>query len=85
MIGQHLRDRFFQRYGMELDKEKLQTIIRMCWKTPGRPNARPGAEEVSFLQWGHNIRVVWDRNTRFIFTFLPEPGVKLAQYQRRAR
>ena len=80
MISPHLRDRFFQRYCMELTLDKMREIVRACTEAKGKPNSRPGVEEVSFVLWGHTFRVAWVRKQKMILTFLPEPGMKKARY-----
>lgn len=85
MITRHLRDRFFQRYGVELNGDIMRQLLALCRSTKGTPNSRPGAEEVAFIWNGHHVRAVWDRKAHFIYTFLPEPGMRIAWQVGKAR
>lgn len=76
MINQHLRDRFFQRYGEELTSPVLQALVvlAMCANPEPDPAARAGRERVTIYWSGKQVRVVWNRAKRVFITFLPPRG-----------
>jgi hypothetical protein len=74
MIGRHISDRFFQRYGQELSVPDLRDMIAHASRAPdGEPDrVFPNRRHISFYWRGLEIRMVWDPKNRFIFTFLPQ-------------
>lgn len=73
MIGQHIRDRFFQRYGLELTVEIIRELRTACLKSKIRePDpVKPGVEHVTIHWRGADILTVWHGACRTIITFLP--------------
>lgn len=53
--------------------EILREIVKLAVESKDcRPNYhRPGAEEVAVRWRGAELFLVWDRGSRFIYTFLP--------------
>lgn len=80
MISPHIKDRFFQRYGVELTVPILRSLMELARAANGIPDAVPGRERVT-VQWqGSAITIVWSRERRYFFTFLPpaDPGMRRA-------
>lgn len=74
MISAHLRERLYQRYGIEATVEVIRELRRLAAATPGQPDqVYPGRERVTVSYQGQSIRLVWNRQSRMIITFLPAP------------
>lgn len=72
MLSQHLRDRFFQRYFVELTPEILRELLAAAISTPGQQDTQdPQREHVRVAWRGQWVRLVWNRRRRFVYTFLP--------------
>ncbi len=73
MIGQHIRDRFFQRYMLELTVDIIRELRLLASQSKRRkPDpSKAGAEHVIVHWRGADIRLVWHQETRAIITFLP--------------
>lgn len=73
MIGSHIRERFFQRYGLELTVEILRELKALAFKSTvrGPDNGNCGREVVTVHWRGADIRMVWIQKTSVIITFLP--------------
>ena len=82
ILGQHVRDRFYQRYGLDLTVEILLELRDLAVKAPAHmrfPNSRPECEDVVVHWRGADIKMVWAPARRFILTFLPQrAGLRLA-------
>lgn len=78
-MNPHLRDRFFQRYGVELTAEILVELVNLAKKswTRGPDRAHPDRERVWVYWRGQEVHISWHRPSRTIFTFLP-PRVRTA-------
>lgn len=74
MIPSHLRDRFFQRYGIELSGAMLREIaMRAVISTVREPDAFiVGRERVWIDLEGKTIGLAWSTKNRYVVTFLPE-------------
>lgn len=73
MIGQHLRERFFQRYYKELTPEVMRELVALAVRapSPGLPDpTRPGCYHLTVSWRGEGVKFAWCPKTRFIFTFL---------------
>lgn len=80
MISPHIKDRFFQRYGIELTVEVLRELVTVAIRVNGVADSVPGRERVTVLWRGQQVRLVWSRDKRYIFTFLPplDPADRIA-------
>ncbi len=81
MIPAHLRERFFQRYGMELTEAILVEIGRLAHASPVRERDAflPGRERVWVAWRGQWVGLAWSTQNRYVVTFLPDsarPGSK---------
>lgn len=85
MLSQHLRDRFFQRYLVELTPEILRELLAAAISTPGQMDTKdPQREHVRVAWRGEWVRLVWNRRRRFVYTFLPPlaPDYRSRPYDR---
>lgn len=81
-IPVHIKDRFFQRYLLDLTIETLREIKMLAVKSnriEKNPDVRkPDTEIVTFSYRGSDIRAVWCRRSRTFITFLPKKHDRVA-------
>ncbi len=73
MIHAHLRERFFQRYGLELTPVMMAEIVYLAIASTVRePDAFLQGRERVWVNWkGRTIGLSWSKANRYVVTFLP--------------
>lgn len=83
----HLKERFYQRYGMELTEPALREITEAASRSTNFELVdkwNPGREKVWLYWGGQEIRMVWYRARRRVLTFLPG-RIKMARWVGKGR
>lgn len=74
-MSPHLRERFFQRYGLELTPcilVELAALAHAAPKNAREPDAFLSGRERVWVNWhGQNVGLVWSTRNRHVVTFLP--------------
>jgi hypothetical protein len=77
MLGKHISERFFQRYGLELTIEILRELKTLAAISTNRKpsRGRPDVEEVTVHWEGIDVTMAWVRRSRTIVTFFPQKSM----------